>query len=221
MQLQEEPLTAARREPSARIVQLNDGSRALIRPLSGADRGVLLSVFDRLSSDSRYRRFLTAKSRLSDHELDYLTEVDHWSHEGLIAFDHASNEPVAVARFIRCKDDPQCAEVALSVIYSWQGRGLGTALMRCLSRRARRAGISRLRFLVLAENRRMRELLRDLGTSAPDRLDQGTLEFSLEFGEQESDERIRALLRHTAGEGARLLHPQLPTRTDGSAVTES
>ena len=221
MQLQLEPLTAARREPSARTIELNDGSKVLIRPLTGADRAALLNVFDHLSADSRYGRFFTGKPALSEHELAYLSDVDHWSHEALIAFDHVSGEPVAVGRFIRCKDDPECAEVALSVIDRWQGRGLGTALMRCLSRRARRAGIRRLRFLVLAENRRMRELLKDLGPGQPDSLDQGTLEFSLEIGEQETDERIRALLRHAACDAVQLLHPRLPHKGHGSTAAKS
>ena len=208
MQSQLEPLTEARREPST--CTIDDGSKVLIRPLNGADRAALLDVFDHLSDDSRYRRFFAPKPTLSEHELAYLSDVDHCSHEALIAFDHASGEPVAVGRFIRCKDDPECAEVSLSVIDRWQGRGLGTALMRCLSRRARRAGIRRLRFFVLAENRRMRELLKDLGSSQPESLEQGPLEFSLEIGEQETDERIRTLLRHAAAGAARLLHPQLP-----------
>jgi len=64
-----------------RTVTLRDGVRVRLRPIAPDDRDLLAASFERLSEQSRYRRFLTAKSKLSTNELDYLVDaVDHSDH---------------------------------------------------------------------------------------------------------------------------------------------
>ena len=105
-------------------------------------------AFERLSEESRYRRFFTTKNELSAAELDYLVDVDHEDHEAIIAIDPSSGEVLGVARYIRSKDDAEVAEVAVTVADDWQRRGLGRALLRPLdlSRATRgRAPVQRAR----------------------------------------------------------------------------
>jgi hypothetical protein len=45
----------------------------------------LVRMFDRLSADSRYRRFLSPKQRLESRELAYLTNLDYVDHDALAA----------------------------------------------------------------------------------------------------------------------------------------
>src|SRR6202008_3621924 len=59
---------------------------------------------------------------------------------------------VGIARYIRDADDPQAAEIAVTIVDEWQGRGLGTELLSRLSDLARQAGIRRFTALVSAEN---------------------------------------------------------------------
>jgi hypothetical protein len=59
---------------------LRDGSRVLIRPIDPGDKQALAGAFDRLSEQSRYRRFFTAVPALTDAQLVALTEVDHRDH---------------------------------------------------------------------------------------------------------------------------------------------
>jgi GNAT superfamily N-acetyltransferase len=54
------------------------------------------------------------------------------------------------------------AEVAVTVIDDWQGRGLGTLLLEVLSARAREEGISTFSALMLAGNEEMMDLLEHL-----------------------------------------------------------
>ena len=65
------------------------------------DRELLLRGFERLSSESRYRRFLVSRAELTDEMVRYLTEIDHHDHEAMIALDEDTAEGIGVARFVR------------------------------------------------------------------------------------------------------------------------
>jgi GNAT superfamily N-acetyltransferase len=68
-----------------------------------------------------------------------------------------------VARFIRNPREPDEAEVAVTVVDSWQRRGLGTALLREMVQRAAEEGIRHFTAEILAENRPMLTLAHRLG----------------------------------------------------------
>lgn len=150
-----------------RTVTLRDGARVRLRPIAPEDKALLAASFERLSEQSRYRRFLTAKDKLSAAELVYLVdEVDHSDHEAIAAFDPATGALLGIARYVRSKEDPQAAEVAVTVADDWQRRGLGRALLDRLTYRARREGIRRFSALVLGENRPALGLFADLGEAS-------------------------------------------------------
>jgi RimJ/RimL family protein N-acetyltransferase len=108
----------------------------------------------RLSDESVHRRFLTPKRSFSRTELRYLTEVDGRDHVALVA-EHPSGPArrlIAVARFVRLAEDPDAAEVAITVADDWQGRGLGSLLSEQLAAEARRVGIRRFTATMAADN---------------------------------------------------------------------
>jgi RimJ/RimL family protein N-acetyltransferase len=142
---------------------LRDGSEVLIRQVRGADAPLLADGFTRLSATSRQMRFLGPKKELSPAELRYFTAIDHHDHEALGAVDHAGGRGVGVARYVRRADDPQAADIAVTVVDEWQGRGLGTELMSQLSERAREEGICRFTAQVAADNVAVAGLLRRVG----------------------------------------------------------
>jgi nucleotide-binding universal stress UspA family protein/GNAT superfamily N-acetyltransferase len=129
---------------------LRDGSRLEIRPVEPDDRAGLAAGFERLGSESRYRRFFGPMPRLSDRDLDYLTRVDHHDHEALVAIDPETGDGVGVARYVRT--GPAVAEPAVAVVDDWQGRGVGSRLLDALVERARAEGIRRFDAPVLASN---------------------------------------------------------------------
>jgi len=143
-------------------VTLRDGSRVRIRQGHRSDRELLLRGFERLSPESRYRRFLVPVAELSDEMVESLTEVDHHDHEAMIALDEETGEGIGVARYVRHRDRPDVAELAVTVIDDWQGRGLGTLLVEVLSARARAEGITAFSALMLARNEEMMDLLKHL-----------------------------------------------------------
>ena len=157
---------------------LRDGSAVLIRPIRGTDAPLLADGFARLSAASRQMRFLGVKKELSAAELRYFTDVDHHDHEALGALDQARGHGVGIARYIRDADDPQAAEIAVTIVDDWQGRGLGTELLARLSDRARREGIRRLTALADAGNVAVATLLRNAGARLI-RRGRGTVEYEI------------------------------------------
>jgi GNAT superfamily N-acetyltransferase len=141
------------------------GTELEIRPIAPDDKAALAAAVDQSSDEAVYRRFLNPHGRLTASELRYLTEVDHRDHEALLAIDPVAETSVGVARYVRDDERPDTAEIAVAVLESWQGRGVGRALLRRLAERARDEGITRFTALMLSDNRPMRRLLGDLGTT--------------------------------------------------------
>ena len=136
-----------------------------IRPIEPGDKAALAAAVDHSSDEAVYRRFLSSHGRLTEAELRYLTEVDHRDHEALLAVDPGSGKSVGVARYIRDRERRDRAEIAMAVLESWQGRGVGNALLHALADRAREEGVTQFTALMLSDNRPMRRLLASLGTS--------------------------------------------------------
>src|SRR4051794_6238221 len=68
---------------------LRDGATVRVRPIEPGDRRALVEAFERLSPETRYRRFFGPVNELSPRILDHLTLVDHADHEALVAVDRA------------------------------------------------------------------------------------------------------------------------------------
>ena len=165
-------------QPEAGAVALRDGSQVVIRPVGSADAPLLADGFARLSPESRRMRFLRRKDELTPAEVRYFTDVDHHDHEALGALDRAGGRGVGVARYVRDTGDPQSAEIAVTVVDDWQGRGLGAELLARLSGRARTEGIRRFTALVSADNAAMAGLLRSVSAS-PVHREYGAVEYEI------------------------------------------
>jgi GNAT superfamily N-acetyltransferase len=151
-------------DAAAERVRLRDGSEVRIRPVVPADRRLFVEGFERFGMESRQARFLGLKKKLSDSELDFLTQVDHADHEAIGAVDVESGAGVAVARMMRDPKCPgECAEAAVAVVDEWQGRGLGGVLLARLVARARELGIDRYLAVLRTDNRAMLTLFQRTG----------------------------------------------------------
>lgn len=135
--------------------QLADGTDIVLRPVRPEDKPLLAAGMARLSDSSRRQRFLVPTDHLTRSQLAYLTEVDQRDHHawGVLS----DGEPIAIGRLVRLDDDE--AEVAITVLDDWQGRGIGEILVRHLAVLARESGIRRLLFLSLPENVGIAKLL--------------------------------------------------------------
>ena len=172
--------------PTARgkTVVLRDGSAVLIRQVHSADAPLLADGFTRLSAQSRQMRFLTRKKELSPAELRYFTDLDHHDHEALGALGHADGRGVGIARYIRDAQDPHAAEIAVTIIDDWEGRGLGTELLAQLTERARQEGIRCFTALVAEDNKAIAGLLRNVSAELV-RRGPGTAEYEIALAPKE------------------------------------
>jgi GNAT superfamily N-acetyltransferase len=150
----------------AERITLSSGETATLRLIRPSDKAKMLRAFEELSDASRYKRFFGAKHSLSESDLRYFTETDYWDHFALGAVmrngDGSEGEGLAVARCIRLHEDPACAEVAITVIDRMQGKGLGRALLERLITAALERDIYRFRFLCLAYNQDMQNLVKQV-----------------------------------------------------------
>jgi GNAT superfamily N-acetyltransferase len=177
---------------------LRDGSRVVVRAIEPGDKAALVAGFERLSDESRYRRFLSPTPRLTESQLRYLTEVDHDRHEAVVAFAEDTGEPIGVGRYVRYPDDPADAEPAVTVVDHWQGRGLGTLLLEELTARAREAGVERFTALVLPTNRPIIAMLDHLDGERVETIDDGVMTIEAELPAVGTAPSLRAALRDAA-----------------------
>jgi len=130
-----------------------------------------------LSPRSARLRFLAPKNRFSLAELRYLTEVDHVDHYALVAV--LADDPTTMAgvgRWVRDREHPDAAEVAIVVGDCHQRLGLGTALGTALADGARALGIARFNAVMLPENTAAQRLFAHISGHLSTRFDGGTYE---------------------------------------------
>jgi GNAT superfamily N-acetyltransferase len=144
------------REAPRPPTRLRADADVVVRELGPGEERVLDVVFAGLSDRSRYLRFHSPVPRLVPAVRRALAAVDGHRHVALVAV--AGREPIGIARCIDLGSGR--AELAVEVVDAWQGRGVGTRLLRALRDRAVAAGWRELSAEVLAENDAVRALLR-------------------------------------------------------------
>ncbi|MGY8676440.1 GNAT family N-acetyltransferase [Bradyrhizobium sp. UFLA05-153] len=161
---------------------LKDGSPVEIRALRPADEAEMLAAIERTSPQSLQRRFFAMKRHFSDKERVFFMQVDFKNHVALAALVREGDEQMIVGggRFIVF--EPGVAEMAFVVIDAFQGRGLGSLLMRHLIQIARDSGLQQLTAEVLPENTGMLKVFERSGFKPTARRDPQTVHLVLEFG---------------------------------------
>jgi len=144
--------------------ELPDGRPLRFGPVSRASRPLIERAVARLSPLTSYRRFFTVRYRLSDAELDALTNLDGVDRFAVGASIRNGSEVdgVGVARFVRDRERPRVADLALLVVDAFQGVGVGHTLLARLASAALARGIDTFRGMVLIDNAPMLRLLRAL-----------------------------------------------------------
>jgi RimJ/RimL family protein N-acetyltransferase len=133
-----------------------------LHALGPPDRRRVEAGFDRLSEATVRSRFL-GPVKATPRLFDWVDELDGWDQIAVAASHAESGAPLGLARFVRDEHDPTRADVAITVIDGWQRRGVGTALMEKLARRAAAVGITTFSATAFAENHGARALARKLG----------------------------------------------------------
>lgn len=139
----------------------------VIRLLLRGDRTQLQQAYEHLSEASKQLRFFLPPKHLSEAHLAYLTDLDYDKRFALAAYDRddPTQRGLGVARWVRDHDDQTRAEAAVVVIDEMQGRGIGTALLRCLVGEAVALGITTFTADIRWDNRLLLDKLAGLGAA--------------------------------------------------------
>ncbi|MFN8499007.1 MAG: GNAT family N-acetyltransferase [Anaerolineae bacterium] len=166
-----------------RGIALPDGTRLSVRAIAPDDAPRLQAFVARLSPQTLFLRTLVPMKTLSEKDAQRLASVDYRRRMALIAANDAG-EIVGVARYaVPSGGAGDSAEIAIVVEDAYQGRTLGTLLLKELAAYARGQGIAAFTAAVSSENARVRYLIARSGLPAEIH-DAG-------YGEQE----VRILLR--------------------------
>jgi GNAT superfamily N-acetyltransferase len=151
--------------------KLANGATVYFRLLRRRDSSLLVQMFDQLSPETRYQRFFAHKQALSPVDLRTLTDCDGENHVAIAAVTKAGKVEgcVGIARFVRLREDPLTAEIALTVVDAHQRKGIGRLLLRRLIEAATERGIRQLQCFILAGNLPMITLVRQFAPEAQQR----------------------------------------------------
>jgi protein lysine acetyltransferase len=158
--------------------RLRDGTGLLLRPVLPGDAARAENGPVEFSSETLFRRFMTV------HEptpalMDYLFEVDYTNHFVWVVVDAGQDvgegvgqgvgrgagesRVVADARFVRDEHDAKVAEIAFIVGDEYQGRGVGSFLMKALVAAAHAGGVEKFTARILSDNHPMRAIVGKFG----------------------------------------------------------
>ena len=162
-------------------LHLTDGALVLLRPVRPEDAEAQRRFVARLSDLTLYRRFHAPVRELTLDRLVRFTQIDYDREMAFVAIDASGSEEEirGFAQYNRVTGSDQ-AEFGIAVEDSWQGRGLGFAMMEALENCARERHVSELFGYVLADNDSMRGMMVARGYSAQrDTGESGVIRFRL------------------------------------------
>lgn len=137
---------------------LPSGRGISLRPLERGDTGTVAEVFDGMSHESRYFRFLQATPRLTASLARHLADVDGERHQAAVAYH--GGRPVGMVRLVM--DSSGDVEIAVEVVDALHGLGLGSILVDAALDTARSAGHTVVA-LIHGENGRAMKMFRKRG----------------------------------------------------------
>jgi RimJ/RimL family protein N-acetyltransferase len=131
---------------------LRGGRTVEIRAQRSHDREGMQAAIARSSAGSLYRRFFAVRREFSQKETDYFLDINFVNHVALVAVANNIDQPTIVGggRYVVVR--PGQAEVAFAIVDSYQGLGIGSALIRHLATLGREAGLREFTAEVLSEN---------------------------------------------------------------------
>jgi RimJ/RimL family protein N-acetyltransferase len=163
---------------------LRDGRTVEIRAIRPDDRIELAAAIDRSSVQSVYQRFFAVRRFLSDHELEFFSNVDFVNHIALVAVMEEDGRSTIAGGCRYVVVHPGTAEMAFFVVDRYQGQGIGAALMGHLTAIARKAGLTELVADVLSANTAMLRLIEKSGLRVISRQQSGVVHVALTLREE-------------------------------------
>jgi GNAT superfamily N-acetyltransferase len=143
---------------------LKDGKEVFVRPIRTTDGDLLVDLFNRISPQSVYLRFLGHLHALPEELLHHFTHVDYESEFALVALAEEDEKDaiIAVARYAHNPGE-NITDLAIAVRDDWQRLGLGRAMLDRIIIIAKEHGIRRFVSMMDPRNSFIGQTLQRLG----------------------------------------------------------
>jgi acyl-CoA hydrolase/GNAT superfamily N-acetyltransferase len=140
-----------------------DGEDVLLRPARPSDERLLQEHFYAMDKEDVIARFMHEKLMFPRRDIEGMCRLDYVKNLTIVAVtgEIGFERVIAVGASFH-QPASNTAEVAFSVLKEWQGKGLGSAMLRIIAEAARRSGIKGLTAYTLPENQRMVRLFHSL-----------------------------------------------------------
>ena len=141
------------------------GTEFLLRPIRPEDGGRLAAFYAGASPADMRLRFFLSRREVPHSELARYCQIDYEREMTFVALPTDGSAGATMAGEVRavCDPDNERAEFAIQVAGSWQGKGLGKALLAKLLRYLRERGTREVVGQCLAENAAMAALAQRAG----------------------------------------------------------
>jgi acetyltransferase len=146
-------------------IELKDGQRLEVRPITPSDTQALVELGKRSSREDLRLRFFSFVKPVEGPLATRLSHVDPDHEVALAAYEAqvgGKDEFLGVVRLVDC-EEPRVGEFAILVRSDAKRRGIGRELIKIILELAKQRGLERVVGVVLAENQVMLTLLRQLG----------------------------------------------------------
>ena len=163
-----------------------DGVEVFFRPIKPTDEAMMQELFYSLSEDSIYYRFFHRIQVMPHKKVQRFTTIDYQKDMAIVGLveENGREKIIAVGRYA-LEPKSNMAETALLVQDDWQGKGLGTWLLKYLIQIAKSRKIAGFKAQVMADNRAPLHMAHKTGYTVETTLEDGVFLVSFKFQERE------------------------------------
>jgi acyl-CoA hydrolase/GNAT superfamily N-acetyltransferase len=167
-------------------VTLRADLKILFRPIKPTDEAMMQELFYSLSEDSIYYRFFHRTQVMSHKKVQRFTTVDYQKDMAIVGVveEYGREKIIAVGRY-SLEPESNMAEAALLIQDDWQGRGIGTRLLKYLIQIAKSRKIAGFKAQVLADNKAPLHMAHKTGYTVETTLEDGVFDISFKFQDRE------------------------------------
>lgn len=166
-------------------VDVKEGRTVFVRPLKLTDESLLRDMFYKLTPESVHHRFFHIIKSMPHERLQEFLRVDYDADMALVVLTTADEtaEAIGIGHYLK-NPRTNFADAAFLVRDDWQGKGIGTLLMRSQLDAARERGIAGFTGDVLADNHGMLRIFHKCGYPVESVLEDGVYHLTIPFSKR-------------------------------------
>jgi acetyltransferase len=147
-----------------RRLTLKDGREVFFRPIMPTDGNLLVDLYNKISPQNLYMRFLSHIQALPEDLLYHFTHVDYYRESALVAVvkEEGDDAIIGVARYAYDTEE-DLTDLAVAVRDDWQHVGMGKALLDNIIAIGKEHGITRFVSMMDPRNSFIGQVLKRLG----------------------------------------------------------